>query len=402
MLSNISASPLLRMANGLSGPILGLGLVLSATAGCELDRRPIYGSSDGGMGGDGGTMVADGGGGMGDGGMGGDGGVGGDGGMSGGVVVGSQYAPSPLRPADSSSLPPTHAFFLWQNGEVPAGRTFENFEFCQTSGPSSEIDDDSLCPASALLTDFYQVVYPLTEDSTYRWKVRARYSGGYYSEWSAIRVFSTDHSLEASLPWDGSGTDISSGGHNATLQNGAGYTTGIDGQALQCDGINDYASLGGGLALPGPLTVSAWIYGNGTPTSADSGILNQGDLDYALTYHTNGRVYFYIGDGTNSVNALVSASAWHHVLGTFSGTTGANGLRLFVDGALGAQQASLFATTGAAGNLDVGRYLASYFNGRVDNVTIYNQALSDVAILNEYCATQAEGMTGPLPAACQP
>lgn len=97
----------------------------------------------------------------------------------------------------------------------------------------------------------------------------------------------------------------------------------------------------------------------------------------------------------------MSAGAWHHILGIFDGTTAAGGMRLYVDGVLADQRASSSATTGATGNLEIGRYLASYFNGRIDNVTIYNVTLSDAAILNEYCVTPASG-GGTLPAACLP
>jgi hypothetical protein len=234
MLSNFFTSPLIRMTNGLSGPVLGLGLALSATAGCELDRRPIY--SDGGMGGDGGMTVTDGGGGTGgDGGMGGDGGVGGDGGM-GGLIMGSQYVPSPLRPADSATLPPLNAFYLWGSGSVPAGRTVENYEFCRTAGAAGEIDGIDLCPASALLPEVFNVLDPLPATTTQRWKVRARYTGGYYSEWSSVLVFSSDNSIVGNWLLNGDANDGSTAGHDGALLGGASFAAGLFGEALSLDG----------------------------------------------------------------------------------------------------------------------------------------------------------------------
>jgi hypothetical protein len=299
-------------------------------------------------------------------------------------------------------LPPTWAYFLSQAGETPSGRMSTGHELCYTSGPADEIDEDAECPNSVLLSGLFHVLDPLTPNATYRWKVRARFDSGHYSEWSAVRVFATDDSLVVRLRLNGNATDTSTAGNDGTVQNGAGFGSGIEGQALQCDGVNDYVDLGGGLTLPGPLTASAWIYGNGISTSADSGILNQGTLNYALTYHTDGRVYFYIGDGGNNLSAPVGADGWHHVLGTFDGTTSSGGMRFYVDGLPSGTKASSLATTGATGSLWIGRYDTSYFDGGIDNVTLYNGELSDAAVLNEFCATQAAGGTDPMPAVCLP
>lgn len=386
--------------NGIFNPfraaVLALGMTAcgAAVGGCELDRRPLGGPSDGG-GGEGG-MVSDGGGGMG-----GDGGIGGEGGMGGGPLIsGSQYIPSSVRPSEGATLVPTWAQVLWQNGELPMGRTLNGYRFCSTTGPVTEIDDASECPNGQDLTELYLVLNPLDRNVTYRWKVRARYDGGHYSEWSAVHVFSTDDSLVARLRLNGDAIDSSTGGHNGTLQNGVGFGAGIEGQALQCDGVNDYSDFGTGLNLSGPLTVSAWIYGNGVPVSADSGILTQGGLSYALTYHTDGDVYFYIGDGSNNLHAPVSPNAWHHVLGTFDGTTNPGGMRFYLDGSPAGMGGSTFATTGATGSFWIGRYSTSYFKGLIDNASVYNRSVSAEAVLNEYCATQIVGGVVPIPPAC--
>lgn len=392
---NPFATSLSRLTSGLTAPALALGLAMGAALPACSSNNP---TTDGG-GGDGGMTVTDGGTG-GDGGVGGDGGMGGDGG-SGPLIAGSQYVPVPTLPASAALLPNERFFLSWHAGDLPAGRTFQNYEFCSTLGAASEIDDPSLCPFGMTFPNFTVFLDLPFANSTFRWKVRSLYDGGHYSDWSAVQVFSTDISLNAWLRLDGNVNDGSGLGHNGTAHGGVGFIAGVDQQALSCDGVDDYVDLGGGLALAGPLTVSAWIYGNGTPTSANSGILNQGALNYALTYHTDGRVYFYINNSGNSVSAPVSPGAWHHILGIFNGTTAAGGMRLYVDGILADQKASSFATTGATGNLEIGRNLTSYFNGRIDNVTIYNVALSDAAILNEYCVTPASG-GGTLPAACTP
>jgi hypothetical protein len=234
--------------------------------------------------------------------------------------------------------------------------------------------------------------------------VRAHFDDTSVSAWSAVQTFSTDNSLVAWWRFNGNALDSSSSGINGALQNGPVFAAGRDDQALQCDGVDDYADMGSGapLQLAGPLTVSAWVNGNGIPTASDSGILNLGALNYALTYHTNGQVYFYVNDGGNNLHTPMSANAWHQVSGVFDGTTNTGGMRLYLDNTLAGMKASSAATTGAAGNLWIGRYSMSYFKGLIDNVTIYNRVLSDAALLNEFCATQAEGGVDPLPPSCEP
>lgn len=387
---NSFATSLARISNGLSAPALALGLAMGSTISACSSDRPV---TDGG-GGDGGTMVVDGGGGMG-----GDGGIGGDGG-SGPLISGSQYAPVPHLPVSPTVLPAAYGLIVWGPGAVPAGRMFQNYEFCLTPGPLSTIDDPSECPNSLVAPYASNILsYPSPGD-TIVWKVRSLYDAGYYSEWTAVQNFSIDLSMLALLTMDGTTDDFSGNGRNGTAMGGPSYSTGIASQALSLDGVNDYVDMGSGLTLTGPLSLSAWIYANGTP-SANSGIVNQGSLNAALTYNTDGRAYFYINGSGNSVSAPVGAGAWHHLMGTFDGTTAAGGMRLYVDGVLADQRASSSATTGATGNLEIGRYLSGYFNGRIDQVSFYDRALPLEAVLNETCGAMVTG-GAPIPALCLP
>jgi hypothetical protein len=287
---------------------------------------------------------------------------------------------------------------------VPAGKSVVGYEYCSTTGAASEIDDSAECPGETMILSSYAVLDPLQSSSTYRWKVRARFDDASSSAWSAVRTFSSDDSLVAWWRLDGDALDSSVAGIDGALQNGAGFAAGFDDQALQCVGVDHYADMGSDAALhlAGPLTISAWVNANGNPTSGDSGILNLGTLNYALTYHTNGQAYFYVGDGGNNLSAVMSPDSWHHIAGVFDGTTAAGGMRLYLDNVLADMRASSTATTGATGSLSIGRYSASYFRGSIDNVTIYNGDLSTEALTNEFCSTQASSGISPLPAECEP
>jgi hypothetical protein len=385
---------------GLGAPALALGLTMaSSLGGCELDRRATGGPSDGGMGGEGGMTVTDGGGGM--------GGDGGEGGMGSVLITGSQYVPAPFRPLDAAILSPTRAIIQWQNAETPAGRTFDSYEFCRTTGPSSEIDDASECPNGLLLPDLFQVLNPLDPDTTYRWKVRARYDGGYYSEWSAVRVFSTDHSLVGWWWLDGNANDSSAHGHTGSLQNGAAYAAGRINQALSLDGTNDFLNVPSSADFDfasGDFTLSAWVRParNGVNESfiAKRDMTNSG---YELYRSATGQLIFFTpAHGSEAVGPVLPTGEWHRIGASRTGGM----VRLFVDGvpvSMGASPDSF--ANGAALTIGCNGVVAGcteQFQGLMDDVIVRNAASSDAQLLNDYCADQALAGIDPLPTVCLP
>ncbi len=163
---------------------------------------------------------------------------------------------------------------------------------------------------------------------------------------------------------------------------------------------HDFSDIGNQLNLTGALSVVVWIHPKATPTTADTGIVNKGALNYALTFHTDKRVYFYIGDGGNHLGALITVGAWHQVAGTFDGTRKAGGMRRYAAGAEVGTRASKFAMTAAAGPLWLGRYGMSYFKGAIEEVGLYDKALSAGAVQNDHCAILALSGMDPLPGGC--
>ncbi|MDX1447336.1 LamG-like jellyroll fold domain-containing protein, partial [Lishizhenia sp.] len=63
------------------------------------------------------------------------------------------------------------------------------------------------------------------------------------------------------FPFEGDLTNLGSGGQNAT-NNGATFTTGICGQALEFDGVDDYVLLSPNYMLNDDFTITAWIKTN--------------------------------------------------------------------------------------------------------------------------------------------
>jgi len=80
-------------------------------------------------------------------------------------------------------------------------------------------------------------------------------------------------------------------------------------------------------------------------------------------------------DGTTSLNDGV----WHNIVGTFDGSA----MRIYVDGSLQATKNGATANTSDNTTAYIGKYIASpyyYFNGSIDDVRIYNRALSSAEV----------------------
>jgi hypothetical protein len=75
------------------------------------------------------------------------------------------------------------------------------------------------------------------------------------------------------------------------------------------------------------------------------------------------------------VGAAPPASGWHHVAYTFDGTT----RRLFIDGT-SADMSTMAGETGAVTEGHVGAYGTQVFAGTVDEIRIYNRALTTAEV----------------------
>jgi hypothetical protein len=190
---------------------------------------------------------------------------------------------------------------------------------------------------------------------------------------------------------DGGGTsaiDSSGNGFSGVVAN-ASWTTGVLGTgALQFNGASSRVTFGTGPALAGTtdFSVSAWIK---TTASSTGVIIQQRDPggfngEYMFQVNANGTLKFMIYGNSayqfdfNSTTA-VNDGAWHLVTAVRQGTTGT----IYVDGvpagtASGTVRA-LAGTIGVGVGADI-RDNTSYFNGTIDEVRIYDVALSALRI----------------------
>ena len=210
---------------------------------------------------------------------------------------------------------------------------------------------------------------------------------------------------------DGTAVDLT-GLNNATLYNGATYAAGEVGQAFSFDGVNDRAEVADSpsLALTGSLSIEGWIKVNGFPSPSTSlaTILFRGDdrggLDpYQLSTDSRGNLFFQVvnASGTSArVYAPVSTGQLVHVAATLDDATGA--MKLYENGSVVAQTVTTarpFGPLDPAYNPGVGIGNANGtptgsgynvpFNGLIDELSVYNRALTPGEVFGIYSAGSA-------------
>src|SRR5207253_2851301 len=90
----------------------------------------------------------------------------------------------------------------------------------------------------------------------------------------------------------------------------------------------------------GPGSIELWVKRVGS--SSDAGLAGTGISGLQITWHVGANIYFYAGGGGSNVHsALSDTTSYHHIVGTWDGTTNANGMKLYIDGTLVNQGAAL-------------------------------------------------------------
>jgi hypothetical protein len=185
---------------------------------------------------------------------------------------------------------------------------------------------------------------------------------------------------------DGSGNNLAGTIVSATR------TAGRYGNALSFNGSSSYVDLGNptALQLTGSMTIEAWI--NATANPGDDGQIVAKSDGVGWQFKTSpdtGPHTFGLGVSGNSgsltqrySSTARSLSTWYHVAGVYNAATGT--LSTYVNGVLdngilnGTIPAAQF---NQAVNVNIGRRTGGfYFNGMIDEVRIYNRALTPAEI----------------------
>ena len=195
-------------------------------------------------------------------------------------------------------------------------------------------------------------------------------------------------------PGNGNALDII-GGNNGTLQGGATYTNGLVGQAFSFNGTSAYVSLNNGTTnLPlgkSPRTIAAWVRTTMTGLG-EIFAYGAGNSGHAFTLGVSGASIFVSAWSSPQyfVNASVNDGLFHHVAVAYDGTNAS----VYVDGTLIDTRAFVINTAGGTANIGARILPTEFFNGAIDEVSIYNRAL----LPGEIAATFDAGAAG----MCQP
>ena len=187
--------------------------------------------------------------------------------------------------------------------------------------------------------------------------------------------------LVAHYSFEGHANDVTGNGNDGTVNGDAQFVAGHDGSALDCDGIDDYVSTGKtasdlGIGGNNARTVSSWVF---TRSFANGGVYDLGarvnGQDYCLrtlTTENNWRVQYW-GGAFDTDFVLDTMDKWVHFTHVHDGTHTkiyANG-RLIVD-----HEVTL--DTPNTNPFQIGCYgwQVNYFDGLIDEVRVYDRALS--------------------------
>ena len=249
----------------------------------------------------------------------------------------------------------------------------------------------------------------LLPDTTYNYQVWAMDAAGNLSGQPGEATASTPSvptgSLTAVAAYgfnEGSGTmvaDASGNGNNGTISGATWTNSGKYGSALVFKGTNALVTVSNSttLQLSAAMTLEAWVNPT-TVGNAFGDVIYKGNDNYYLEATSPG-----VGEpggggtfGSSDVilygTAALAVNTWSHVAVTYDGGT----LRLYVNGTEVASQIQPGAILTSTNALQIGgdNLYNQFFNGMIDEVRIYNRALSAAEIQTDM--NTPVSYTGPL------
>ena len=213
--------------------------------------------------------------------------------------------------------------------------------------------------------------------------------------------------------WRGEGDCLDqAGGNNGVLQNGATFASGEVGQAFAFDGANAYVKIPRApiLDVGSQVTIDLWMKADPSSPigSRIAGLvgsdffgmeISTAPAGVLLFISTDNGAHFSTTADTSGQGAIFPAGEWHHVAGTYDGTNmqfyldgQPYGNPRLVSGAISPMLSSSFVTLGSEdGRTSCPSCIGTrYFNGLIDEVDIFNRALS----ASEIGAIYAAGASG--------
>jgi outer membrane protein assembly factor BamB len=231
---------------------------------------------------------------------------------------------------------------------------------------------------------------------------------------AAIMPESLKEGLVAYYPFNGNAKDESGNGHDGEALNRVSLTTdrnGIDGKAYYFNNVWSRIRIPDSASWKvSPITISAWVnaksIGERSPCFISSANPADG-IGFSIGVSSEGKLYYWVGvDEVRRVNGVrtftnedMELDKWHHLLMTY----GQNTATLYVNGnpvhSLKAGTGILYKNNrGSVTKLLIGRHndernRGAQWSGSIDDVRIYNRALSEAEVKELYNLEKPSGET---------
>lgn len=150
--------------------------------------------------------------------------------------------------------------------------------------------------------------------------------------------------------------------------------------SVDFDGTNDYMDCGAIVGSFSALSVSAWVkadsYGPFFNVVASQYTAGVGGAFFLEAVGTE--MWFGLSNGSSfaglaKYTTTLPTGSWYHVVGTWDGSS----TKVYINGTLGSQTGSYSASLGGGTiSFKVGSMLDGYWNGKIDEVGLFNTGLS--------------------------
>ncbi|TAN33489.1 hypothetical protein EPN28_01595 [Patescibacteria group bacterium] len=179
--------------------------------------------------------------------------------------------------------------------------------------------------------------------------------------------------------------DKSGYNYKGTAINNPVFSTGVLGQAMNFNGTSDYVDLGNPALFAGgnaARTLCSW--GKTGSVSNDYGfIVAYGSPSAGGAFYLGRQGESLLGGGYSDdikVDKFWTTGVWHHICLTYDGTLA----KLYADGALLKSEAKNWNLTKQAARIgaQVGASAGQLWNGQIDDVRVYNRALTNKEVMD--------------------
>ena len=195
-------------------------------------------------------------------------------------------------------------------------------------------------------------------------------------------------------PFDGDLKDKSGNGNDGTSVGTTGFAGGIINQALDLNGSQGYIEIpdSSSLDITNQITLEAWVYPRAWDNQHENSILTKAaDNDWGvwnIHYKTQSKGFRFELGGKGTVFETTPSTAlntWYHIVGVYDGIA----MKLYVNGVLSNSQPMTGPIKTNNAPLRIGKQFwwgsnYSYWDGLIDELKIYNRALSADEVQEHY------------------